>query len=314
VKEDRRKMLRKMRSPNDLTQQAQALSPTSTELPPVSPPTVSTVSARSSVVRKHGSQGVIPTMDAERLRVIEADRIRAKAILDRPDDLRAGKVWMTEGMWAFTLSPAAFASLRERKFEKPFAGEYSSFEPENSSGLFKCAGCKLPVFAGAEHCGDGTRGYATFRSAIAGSIEKKFNAEDSSEIQYFCIRCEGFLGVSMMTGFNDVGVNGEIKVSSPSIHFVEMAPADVAKVLRECAKREDALSPTTISRRGSSSLALSRRSSSAQSGAGVGDDATPNGLSNRQLSKKLSRMASRQATADSAGGGTAALVRRLSSR
>uniref|UniRef100_A0A7S1XJU7 MsrB domain-containing protein n=1 Tax=Erythrolobus australicus TaxID=1077150 RepID=A0A7S1XJU7_9RHOD len=251
---------------------------------------------------------------------LEKERLRAKQILERPESLRDGKVWMTEGMWSYTLSPAAFASLRRKQFEPPFTGPYCEFRPVGpmSSGIFKCAGCKLPVFAAAEHCGDPTRGYATFRSAIAGCIEKKFNRETSTEIQYHCIRCDGFLGTTLMTGFADDGVSGEIKVSSYSIVFEPMPFAQVSQVLRDCAKREDALSPT-VSRRGSSGgrtplASLSRRSSSAHSSSGVGDDATPSGQSNRKLSKKLSRMASRQATAESGGSGAAALIRRVSSR
>ena len=101
------------------------------------------------------------------------------------------EITKTEEEWRRILSPAAFSVLRQHDTERPGSSPLNS---EHRAGVFRCAGCDLPLFASSAKFDSGT-GWPSFTApldqAIGTSIDRSLLA---ARIEVHCRRCGGHLG------------------------------------------------------------------------------------------------------------------------
>ncbi|HJP68286.1 MAG TPA: peptide-methionine (R)-S-oxide reductase MsrB [Sphingomicrobium sp.] len=93
--------------------------------------------------------------------------------------------------WRTMLGPQRYAILREAGTEPPFS---SPLLGEHRRGMFRCAGCSLPLFSSATKFESST-GWPSFWQALPSSIETRADHShfmDRTEV--LCARCEGHLG------------------------------------------------------------------------------------------------------------------------
>lgn len=97
----------------------------------------------------------------------------------------------TDAQWRKLLSPAAYAVLREAGTEEPFS---SPLLNEHRRGIFRCAGCALPLYSSAAKYDSGT-GWPSFWDHLPNSV---LTAQDDSfdmrRTEVHCRRCGGHLG------------------------------------------------------------------------------------------------------------------------
>ncbi|HPF25725.1 MAG TPA: peptide-methionine (R)-S-oxide reductase MsrB [Steroidobacteraceae bacterium] len=97
----------------------------------------------------------------------------------------------TPAEWREILTPEQYRVLREHGTER--AGS-SPLDNEKRAGVYRCAGCQLPVFSSTTKYDSGTGWpsfYAPLKGAIGTSIESGFFG-DNTEVH--CRRCGGHLG------------------------------------------------------------------------------------------------------------------------
>src|SRR6476646_326746 len=102
------------------------------------------------------------------------------------------KIEKSSAEWKSVLSPAQFAVLREKGTER--AGS-SPLLNEHRTGVFRCAGCDLPLFASDAKFESGTGWPSFWKPFVAANV---FTATDSSlgteRDEVLCARCGGHLG------------------------------------------------------------------------------------------------------------------------
>jgi peptide-methionine (R)-S-oxide reductase len=103
----------------------------------------------------------------------------------------AFEVTHTEEEWQRLLTPNQFAVLRKEATERPFT---SPLNNEHRAGVFKCAGCELPLFASAVKFDSGT-GWPSFwqplENAVGTTTDSSFGMVRTA---VHCRRCGGHLG------------------------------------------------------------------------------------------------------------------------
>ena len=103
----------------------------------------------------------------------------------------AFEVTHTQEEWRKLLTPNQFAVLREAATERPFT---SALNREHRKGVFRCAGCDLPLFASAVKFDSGT-GWPSFWQPLDHAVG---TTDDSSfgllRTAVHCRRCGGHLG------------------------------------------------------------------------------------------------------------------------
>ena len=102
------------------------------------------------------------------------------------------KMNLTEAEWRERLSPEQYHILREGGTERAFTGKY---EKNKAEGLYKCAGCGLPLFDSGTKYNSGS-GWPSF---TAPADQQNVNMhQDSSHgmvrTEVTCARCAGHLG------------------------------------------------------------------------------------------------------------------------
>ncbi len=107
-------------------------------------------------------------------------------------DAAAFEVAKTEAEWRRLLTPQQFEVLREEDTERAWS---SPLNKEHRAGVYRCAGCGLPIFSSETKFESGT-GWPSFWAALEDSIRTK-----AEGIEYFyprtevhCRRCGGHLG------------------------------------------------------------------------------------------------------------------------
>jgi peptide-methionine (R)-S-oxide reductase len=103
----------------------------------------------------------------------------------------AFEVTHTEEEWRKLLTPNQFAVLREEATERPFT---SPLNREHRQGVFRCAGCDLPLFASQVKFDSGT-GWPSFwqplENAVGTTDDRNFGMVRTA---VHCRRCGGHLG------------------------------------------------------------------------------------------------------------------------
>ncbi len=107
-------------------------------------------------------------------------------------DSAVGQLRLTAEQWKKRLSSEQYRVLREEGTERAFTGAYWK---EHRKGLYRCAGCGLPLFESATKFESGT-GWPSFWRPIAPShvVEKSDTSMGMTRIEAECGRCGGHLG------------------------------------------------------------------------------------------------------------------------
>jgi peptide-methionine (R)-S-oxide reductase len=120
--------------------------------------------------------------------------------------------------WMKTLSPEAFAVLREEDTERPFT---SALLEEHRKGTFNCAGCDLPLFASDTKFDSGT-GWPSFYDFIPKAIGKKEdNTLFATRTEVHCMRCGGHQGHVFDDGPQPTGLR--YCINGVALKFAAMA-------------------------------------------------------------------------------------------
>lgn len=98
----------------------------------------------------------------------------------------------TDQQWKEELSPEAYRVLREKGTEKPFSGEYTSFDEE---GRYVCAGCGNQLFDSGNKFESGC-GWPSFDDvARSDSVTTKLDTSHGMRREeILCASCGGHLG------------------------------------------------------------------------------------------------------------------------
>ena len=98
---------------------------------------------------------------------------------------------LSDAEWKKRLAPAAYDVLRHEGTER--AGT-SPLNDEHRKGVFRCAGCELPLFASETKFESGT-GWPSFFTSLPGAIVTKTDFKlIVPRTEYHCARCEGHQG------------------------------------------------------------------------------------------------------------------------
>ncbi len=101
------------------------------------------------------------------------------------------EVTKSEEEWKKTLSPEAFAVLRQESTERPFT---SKLLDEHRKGTFNCAGCDLAAFSSDMKFDSGT-GWPSFFDVMPNAVVKKEdNTLFATRTEVHCRRCGGHFG------------------------------------------------------------------------------------------------------------------------
>lgn len=117
-----------------------------------------------------------------------------EVVEDKPGDtIKIDKPYSeyTEEDWKKVLTDDQFWVLRKKGTERSFTGELLNNKEE---GIYKCAGCELPLFKSETKFKSGT-GWPSFYDEIKDSVlEVPDNSHGMTRIEVVCARCKGHLG------------------------------------------------------------------------------------------------------------------------
>ncbi|KLI65277.1 peptide-methionine (R)-S-oxide reductase MsrB [Aurantiacibacter marinus] len=102
------------------------------------------------------------------------------------------KVELTEAQWREKLTPEQYHVLREAGTERAFTGKY---EKNKAAGIYKCAGCGLPVFESDTKYNSGS-GWPSFTDPTSADAVDVHQDESLGMVrtEVVCAACEGHLG------------------------------------------------------------------------------------------------------------------------
>jgi len=111
--------------------------------------------------------------------------------LEAADQRPAGPFKLSDAEWRKRLSPLAYAVLREASTERAFT---SPLNKEHRKGIFKCAGCDLPLYDSSTKFDSGT-GWPSFYRPLPKAIATSTDNElGYARTEVHCTRCGGHLG------------------------------------------------------------------------------------------------------------------------
>jgi peptide-methionine (R)-S-oxide reductase len=104
---------------------------------------------------------------------------------------RSDAVRLSEAEWRKRLSPAQFDVLRREGTEPAFS---SPLNGEKRAGVYRCAGCDLPLFTSAMKYDSGT-GWPSFTTTLPDAVGTKTDFKLLlPRTEYHCARCGGHQG------------------------------------------------------------------------------------------------------------------------
>ncbi|MFN4243506.1 MAG: peptide-methionine (R)-S-oxide reductase MsrB [Tepidisphaerales bacterium] len=100
---------------------------------------------------------------------------------------------LPDSEWRRRLTPEQYRILRGSGTETCFTGPYH--DHKGRTGVFVCAGCELPLFAGAAKFDSGTGWPSFFQPVHPRNVGRKLDLSYGMvRIEVFCNRCDGHLG------------------------------------------------------------------------------------------------------------------------
>lgn len=102
------------------------------------------------------------------------------------------KLNLSEQEWREKLSPEQYTILRQKGTERAFTGKY---EKNKAAGLYKCAGCGLPLFESDSKYDSGS-GWPSFTAPADDGVvdEHRDVTHGMVRTEVTCARCAGHLG------------------------------------------------------------------------------------------------------------------------
>lgn len=125
------------------------------------------------------------------------------------------KMELTEEEWRKRLSPEQYAILRQKGTERAFTGKY---EQNKQAGMYKCAGCGLPLFVSDTKYDSGS-GWPSFTAPASGDAvdEHRDISHGMIRTEVTCARCAGHLGHVFPDGPGENGLR--YCINSASLDF-----------------------------------------------------------------------------------------------
>lgn len=123
---------------------------------------------------------------------------------------------LTDEEWREKLSPEQFTILRQKGTERAFTGKY---EKNKAPGLYKCAGCGLPLFPSDTKYDSGS-GWPSFTAPAADDVVAAHRDVSHGMVrtEVTCARCAGHLGHVFPDGPGPEGLR--YCINSASLDFV----------------------------------------------------------------------------------------------
>lgn len=131
------------------------------------------------------------------------------------------KMNLTEAEWREKLSPEQYAILRQKGTERAFTGKY---EKNKQAGMYKCAGCGLPLFVSDSKFDSGS-GWPSFTAPAQDGVvdEHRDVTHGMVRTEVTCARCAGHLGHVFPDGPGPDGLR--YCINSASLDFTPKAEA-----------------------------------------------------------------------------------------
>ena len=106
--------------------------------------------------------------------------------------LETPPVQLTDQDWQQRLTPEQYRILRKAGTERPFCG---TLLDNKQAGVYRCAGCNLPLFSSQSKFNSGT-GWPSFFQPIAPEnvVQRTDSDHGMLRTEIVCARCDGHLG------------------------------------------------------------------------------------------------------------------------